>query len=71
MVHTPHGYRIENGKAVIDETAAERVRALFAFYLSGDSLDTASKNPAFNPLTAPSEEFFKTPDISETSITPP
>ncbi len=43
MTHTPFGYRIENGKAVIDETAAERVRSLFASYLSGDSLDTASK----------------------------
>ncbi len=43
MVHTPHGYRIENGKAVIDETAAEQVRTLFASYLSGDSLDMASK----------------------------
>ena len=43
MVHTPHGYRIENGKAVIDETSAEQVRTLFASYLSGDSLDTASK----------------------------
>ena len=43
MVHIPHGYRIENGKAVIDETSAEQVRTLFASYLSGDSLDTASK----------------------------
>ena len=43
MAYTPHGYRIENGKAVIDETAAEQVRTLFASYLSGDSLDTASK----------------------------
>ena len=43
MAHSPHGYRIENGKAVIDETAAEQVRTLFASYLSGDSLDTASK----------------------------
>ena len=42
MAHTPHGYRIENGKAVIDETAAEQVKTLFASYLSGDSLDTAS-----------------------------
>lgn len=43
MTHTPLGYRIENGKAVIDEAAAEHVRMLFASYLSGDSLDTASK----------------------------
>lgn len=43
MTHTPLGYRIENGKAVFDETAAEQVRTLFTSYLSGDSLDTASK----------------------------
>lgn len=43
MGHTPYGYRIENGKAVIDELAAEKVKALFQAYLSGDSLATASQ----------------------------
>lgn len=43
MAHTPLGYRIENGKAVIDEAAAERVRTLFSLYLSGASLNTAAK----------------------------
>ena len=42
MSHIPYGYRIENGKAVIDEKAAEQVRTLFDAYLSGDSMKTAA-----------------------------
>ena len=38
MGHTPYGYKIENGKAVIDETAAEKLRKLFDNYLNGMSL---------------------------------
>lgn len=44
MEHIPYGYRIENGKAVIDETAAWRVRQLFENYISGDSLKKAAEN---------------------------
>ena len=43
MSHTPFGYRIKNGKAVIDIEAAEQIKTLFEFYLSGDSLTTAAK----------------------------
>ena len=43
MSHTPYGYRIINGKAVIDEQAAEQVKNLFQSYLTGDSLATAAK----------------------------
>ena len=42
MSHIPYGYRIENGRAVIDEDAAGRVRTLFDAYLSGDSMNTAA-----------------------------
>lgn len=35
MGHTPFGYRIEHGKAVIDEAAAAQVRDLYKNYLSG------------------------------------
>lgn len=35
MSHTPYGYRIENGKAVIDEEKAAQVRKLYKGYLSG------------------------------------
>ena len=44
MEHIPYGYRIENGKAAVDETAAEQVRSLFENYLSGDSLKKAAEN---------------------------
>lgn len=43
MSHTPFGYRIENGKAVIDKEAAEQIKVLFQSYLNGDSLATAAK----------------------------
>lgn len=48
MGHTPYGYRIENGKAVIDETAAEQVKELFAGYLAGLSLKGAAKKAGIN-----------------------
>lgn len=41
MGHVPYGYSIENGKAVVDEAAAERVRAFFRAYLTGCSLAEA------------------------------
>jgi hypothetical protein len=43
MSHTPFGYRIANGKAVIDEHAAEQIKVLFQAYLSGDSLANAAQ----------------------------
>lgn len=43
MGHTPYGYRIENGKAVVDETAAGQVRKLYSGYLEGLSLKNAAK----------------------------
>jgi hypothetical protein len=35
MSHVPYGYKIENGKAVIDEEKAEQVKKLYKAYLSG------------------------------------
>jgi len=35
MSHVQYGYRIENGKAVIDEEKAEQVKKLYKAYLSG------------------------------------
>lgn len=35
MSHIPYGYKIENGKAVIDEEKAEQIRKLYKGYLSG------------------------------------
>lgn len=52
MGHTPFGYRIENGKAVIDNEAAEKVKILFQSYLSGDSLDSAAKKAGIESFHA-------------------
>ena len=49
MGHTPYGYRIENGKAVIDEAAASTIRALFENYLSGMGLSDAAKKSGLEP----------------------
>lgn len=48
MVHITYGYRIEDGKAVVDETAAEQVKELYAGYLSGLSLKDTAKKAAIN-----------------------
>ena len=43
MGHTPYGYQIENGMAVIDENQAQQVRDLFEGYLSGLALKDAAE----------------------------
>lgn len=43
MKHTPFGYRIENGKAVIDEEKADQIRQICITYLSGMSLENAAR----------------------------
>lgn len=43
MRHTPYGYRIENGIAVIDVLEAEQVKQIFSNYVSGMSLSEAAK----------------------------
>ncbi len=52
MGHTPYGYRIENGKAIIDEQAADQIKTLFQSYLTGDSLATAAKKAAIKSFHA-------------------
>lgn len=42
MGHTPYGYRIENGKAVIDEKKAQQIRNLYRNYLDGMALAKAA-----------------------------
>ena len=42
MGHTPYGYIIENGGAIIDEEKAENIRKLYENYLSGMALKTAA-----------------------------
>lgn len=42
MGHTPFGYRIENGIAVVDEPAADQIRQLYQNYLDGLSLSKSA-----------------------------
>ena len=42
MGHTPFGYRIENGIAVVDEEATGKLKKLYENYLSGMSLSAAA-----------------------------
>lgn len=42
MGHTPYGYRIEDGIAVIDQEAAGKLRKLYENYISGMSLKAAA-----------------------------
>jgi len=48
MGHTTYGYRIEKGKAVVDETAAVQVKELYSGYLAGLSLKDAAKKAEIN-----------------------
>lgn len=43
MRHIPYGYRIENGRAVLDPDEARRVRAFFEDYLNGASQQGAAR----------------------------
>lgn len=42
MAHTPYGYRIVDGKALVDEEQAVNVQAIFMNYLSGTALMAAA-----------------------------
>ena len=44
MRHIPYGYRIENGRAVIDGEQAVTVREFFQNYISGMALMPAAEN---------------------------
>lgn len=43
MGHTPLGYKIENGAAIIDEQSADKVKSIYIEYLSGLSLRDIAK----------------------------
>lgn len=48
MSHTPFGYQIKNGKAIVDMEEAEKIRVLFQSYLAGAALTTAAKEAAIH-----------------------
>ena len=60
MGHTPFGYRIENGVAVIDEEAAEKLRMLYANYLDGMSLKNAATEAGIETYHASAKRLLMT-----------
>lgn len=48
MRHIPYGYRIENGRAIIDEKQAATVREFFQNYISGMALMRAAEKVGLN-----------------------
>ena len=60
MGHTPFGYRIENGVAVIDEDAAGKLRTLYANYLDGMSLKYAANKAGIETYHASAKRLLMT-----------
>lgn len=44
MAHTPFGYRIVNGKAVVDGEKAKQLHALFEAYIAGLALKASAES---------------------------
>lgn len=59
MTHTPFGYIIEDGKAVIDETNAEKVRRLFHEYMECGSMSAAAKKAGIDKTHSMIGRFLK------------
>ena len=59
MGHTPLGYKIVDGKAVIDEEAAAQVRAIYKNYLNGLSLTNAAKEAGLDLFHAGAKRIMR------------
>ena len=68
MGHTPFGYRIENGIAVIDEDAAGKLRKLYENYLSGLSLKDAAAKAGIDTYHGTAKRLLKTQHYIEMCI---
>ena len=60
MTHIPYGYSIVDGKAVIDEEQAAKVRMIFSDYLSGMSLAAVAAKNGLKMPTAGLDNYFAT-----------
>ncbi|MBR5383360.1 MAG: integrase [Clostridia bacterium] len=60
MGHTPLGYRIVNGAAVVDKAAALKLRTLYGNYLAGMSLEKAAKEAGFEMYHASVKRLLMT-----------
>jgi hypothetical protein len=61
MGHTPFGYKIKNGRAVIDEDAAVKIRLLYDNYLSGMSLVKAAQKAGIETYHGTARRILQNP----------
>lgn len=61
--HTPFGYRIENGVAVICEDQAEQIRKIYTGYLGGLSLRNAAKEAGIKMVHASVRRLLQNPHL--------
>ena len=59
MSHIPFGYTIQNGRAVINEEEAVKIKKLFKVYLSGLSLSEAAQKQVLSVTTHLLQECFQ------------
>lgn len=59
--HTPYGYRIENGSAVICEEQAEQIRKIYEGYLGGFSLRGAAKEAGMEATHSSVKRLLQNP----------
>jgi len=60
MGHTPFGYKIKNGIAVIDQPAADKLRQLYKNYLSGMSLSKAAATAGIKTYHGTAKRLMET-----------
>lgn len=59
MGHTPFGYQIKNGKAVVDPEKRQQIRTVYASYLSGKSLMDAAKEAGLSMAHASAKRLLR------------
>jgi hypothetical protein len=61
MSHTPFGYIIEEGKAIVNVDDSEKLKQIYNNYLAGDSLMTATKKAGLNLTHSSAGRLLKNP----------
>ena len=61
MGHTPYGYTIQNGSALIDEEKAGKIRKLYKNYLSGMALRTAATEAGIETYHGTAKRLMENP----------
>ena len=70
MGHTPFGYKIENGIAVIDQPAADKLKQLYKNYLSGMSLTKAASAAGIKTYHGTAKRLMETAQYRGDSFYP-